>query len=70
MQLSLFDYIDAFEIVEPVSKTFQDKTTFIIAVVVAARKKPRVFKYRGRDAAGLVEKVFSVESPGTKVTRE
>lgn len=68
MQLSLFAYIDAFEIVG--SKTFPDKTTFIIAVVVEARKKPRTFKYRGLDASGLVEKIFSVESPGTKVTRE
>lgn len=70
MQLSLFDCLNVFEIEEPVSKTFPDKTTFIIAVVVEARKKPRVFKYRSRDAAGLVEKIFSVESPGTKVTRE
>ncbi len=73
MQPSLFDFLPEpekeFKIVEPVPKTFRDKESFVLAVVELARKKPRTFKYRSVDAAGLVEKIFSVESPSTKVKR-
>lgn len=74
-QLSLFDFLPTeaevveFKIVEPKVETFKDIEPFVKAVVRVARTNPREFKYQGVDAAGLVEAIFKIESPNTKVKR-
>ena len=62
MQLTFFD---RYAILEPVVETYFDREAFIIAVVRSARTKPARFRYEGD--YGLVEAIFKIESPNTKV---
>lgn len=62
MQLTFFDRR---RIIEPVAEVFYDRESFIIAVVRIARTKPARFRYEGD--YGLVEAIFKIESPNTKV---
>lgn len=61
-QLNFFDRRAIFE---PVVETYFSREEFIIAVVRIARTKPARFRYEGD--YGLVEAIFKIESPGTKV---